>query len=82
MNFKQAIRIGRSIDGIFRLPCVASVRKDLFGTSFFELYGHCMLDRKNAIAREGDWLCEDKGRKWVVLNNEQYNKIRYEQMDK
>lgn len=75
MKFKQAIHIGRNIEGIFRLPCIAAIRKDIFGAAFYDLYGFIMHDRKNAVAREGDWLCEDSAGKWYLLTNEMYEQI-------
>ena len=75
-NFKQTIRIGRGIEGIFRLPCVAAVRKDIFGAAFFDLYGFIMHDGKNAVARQGDWICEDYKGKWWLLTNEEYEQLK------
>ena len=75
MKFKQAIRIGQSIEGIFRLPCIAAIRKDIFGAAFYDLYGFIMHDGKSVVAREGDWLCEDYKGKWYLLTNEMYEQI-------
>ena len=76
MNFKQAIRIGRGIEGVFRLPCVAAIRKDIFGAAFFDLYGFIMHDGKSVSAREGDWLCETYNGKWKWLTNEEYEQFK------
>lgn len=76
MKFKQAIHISSQIEGVFRLPCVAAIRKDIFGAAFFDLYGHMMHDKKNAVAREGDWLCELRNGKWIVMNNKEYEENR------
>ena len=75
-DFKQEIRIGKSIEGIFRLPCVAAVRKDIFGAAYFDTYGFVMHDGKGVSAREGDWLCEDHSGKWWWLTNEIYEQLK------
>jgi hypothetical protein len=72
MEFKQSIRIGKGINDVFGLQCVAAVRKDLFGGVFYDLFGYMMHDGNNVTAREGDWLCEDYYGKWHLLTNEQY----------
>ena len=77
-GFKQAIRIGRNIEGIFNLPCVWTIRKDVFGVAFFELYGFLMQDGKSRIAREGDWLCEDYKGRWTLFTNEDYEQLNNE----
>lgn len=76
MEFKQCIQIGRSIGDIFRLPCVAAIRKDIFGTAFYELYGFIMEDGRNVVAREGNWLCELRNGKWKLMTNEEYKLFR------
>ena len=76
MNFKQAIQIGSNITDIFRLPCVWAVRKDVFGAVFYDLYGFVMHDGNSAIAREGNWLCEDDEGKWHLLSNEEYEQFK------
>ena len=75
MEFKQAIRIGHGIEGIFKLPCIAAIRKDIFGAPFFDTYGFLMYDRKGVSAREGDWLCEDYYGDWHLLTNEEYKSL-------
>ena len=75
MNFKQSIRIGRHIENVFRLPCVAAVRKDIFGAAFYDLYGFVMHDNKGAVAREGNWICEDDSGRWHLLTNEEYEQL-------
>lgn len=76
MKFKQCIQIGKTIDGIFQLPCVAAIRKDIFGVAFFDLYGFIMNDGKSVSAREGDWLCEDYNNKWWWLTNVEYEQLK------
>ena len=75
MKFKQCIQIGRTIEGIFRLPCIASIRKDIFGAAFFDTYGFVMHDGKSVSAREGDWLCVDYNNRWHLLTNEEYKSL-------
>lgn len=75
MGFKQAIRIGHGIEGIFKLPCIAAIRKDIFGAAFFDTYGFIMHDGKSVSAREGDWLCEDDDNRWHLLTNEEYKSL-------
>lgn len=75
MEFRQAIRIGHSIEGIFKLPCIAAIRKDIFGEAFYELYGFLMHDNNGAVAREGDWVCEDYDGKWHLITNEEYESL-------
>ena len=76
MNFKQAIKIGRGIEDVFRLPCVAAIRKDIFGAAFYDLYGFIMHDGRSVSAREGDWICEDNEGKWHLLTNEEYEQLK------
>lgn len=76
MKFKQCIQIGRTIEGIFKLPCIAAIRKDLFGATFFDTYGFIMHDGKSVSAREGDWLCELENNRWIVMNNKEYEERR------
>ena len=75
MRFKQTIQISKTIEGIFKLPCIAAVRKDIFGAPFFDTYGFLMYDGNNGSAREGDWLCEDYDNKWHLLSNEEYKEL-------
>jgi hypothetical protein len=77
-SFKQSIRIGKNIEGIFKLPCVAAIRKDIFGAAFFELYGYMMQDKKSAVAREGDWLCENYKGHWTLFTNDEYINLNNE----
>ena len=72
IEFVTAIQIGKNITDIFRLPCIAAIRKDIFGAVFYELYGFLMSDGRNAVAREGNWLCEDEKHRWHLLTNEEY----------
>lgn len=68
MGFVRSIHIeGKSIDDVFRLPCVSGVRKDIFGAVFFDLYGFIMHDGESVSAVKGDWLCEDSEGKWSVV---------------
>lgn len=76
LKFKQSIQIGKSLEGIFRLPCVAAVRKDIFGAAFYDTYGFVMADGKSISAREGDWLCEDYKGHWHWFTNEDYVKLK------
>ena len=78
MEFKQCIQIGRTIEGIFRLPCIASIRKDIFGAAFFDTYGFIMHDGKSVSAREGDWLCESDSGRWYWFTNEEFMRLREE----
>lgn len=75
MRFKQCIQISRTIEGIFKLPCIAAVRKDIFGAPFFDTYGFIMYDGKSVSARDGDWLCEDYDNRWHLLTNEEYKSL-------
>lgn len=72
IEFVTAIQIGKNITDIFRLPCIAAIRKDIFGAVFYELYGFLMSDGRNAVAREGNWLCENYNSKWKLMTNEEY----------
>ncbi|SEA81148.1 hypothetical protein SAMN04487851_114121 [Prevotella sp. tc2-28] len=76
IRFKQCIQISKSIEGIFRLPCVAAIRKDIFGAAFYDTYGFIMDDGKSVSAREGDWLCEGYNNKWWWFTNEQYEQLK------
>lgn len=75
MRFKQTIQISKTIEGIFKLPCIAAIRKDIFGAPFFDTYGFLMYDGNSGSAREGDWLCEDYDNKWHLLSNEEYKEL-------
>lgn len=77
-GYRQAIQIGKNIEGIFKLPCVWTIRKDIFGAAFYELYGFLMQDGKSAVAREGDWLCEDYKGRWTLFTNDEYNNLNNE----
>lgn len=77
-KFKQAIHIGRSTEGIFRLPCIVAARKDIFGATFYECYGFIMHDGKSVSAREGDWLCESDSGRWYWFTNEEFMRLREE----
>lgn len=79
MKFKQCIQIGRSVEGIFRLPCVVAIRKDIFGAAFFDTYGFIMDDGKSVSAREGDWLCENYNGHWKWFTNEEYKLFKENQ---
>ena len=76
MMFKQAIRISKGMRSIFNLPCVAAIRKGIFGEAFFDLYGFIMHNGKNAVAKEGDWLCENYNERWHLLTNEEYEQLK------
>ena len=76
MRFKQTIQISKTIEGIFKLPCIAAIRKDIFGAVFFDTYGFLMYDGNSGSAREGDWLCELRNGKWIVMNNKEYEENR------
>lgn len=72
-KFKQAIHLeGRCIDDVFKLPCVAGIRKNVFGAIIYDLYGFVMADDSYKAPVTGDWLCEDGKGKWHVMSNEEY----------
>lgn len=74
-EYKQAIHVeGRNIEDIFRLPCVAAIRKNVFGAAVYDLYGFIMADDSRREATTGDWLCESKEGKWCVMTNEEYER--------
>lgn len=60
-KYKQEITIGRNIDGIFNLPCVAHCSKSSLGGHWF--YVMC---QNGVVAEIGDKLCEDYNGKWWV----------------
>ena len=66
MEYRQTIRIeGRSIDDIFKLPCVYSCHKEADGRLCYILYD--WDDKGQYIkAHVGDTLCEDYEGKWIV----------------
>ena len=71
MNYKQKIQItGKSIDDIFKLPCVCSVHKTVFGGIVFDLYGFVMVDGSSTTATSGEWLCELENGMWRVETND------------
>lgn len=59
-SYKQVVKIEKSIDDIFKLPCVEAVVKN--GSKHY--FGvRCVNDSR---AFEGDWLCEDYIGNWHV----------------
>ena len=79
-KFKQAIRIGKDLNSIFKLRCVSSIGKVLsLCVPCFHLYPGLMWDYKEDLthkhtAHVGDWLCEDEEGHWHILSNEDYQK--------
>lgn len=66
--YKTRIHIeGRSIEDIFRLPCVCGVRKNVFGAAVYDLFGFVMADGSPTTAGGGDWLCLGYDDKWYVV---------------
>ena len=64
---KQAIRVGRNVTDMMRLPCVFSCYKQADGTLCYQLYdwGEPL---RNVTAHEGQWLCEDYDGNWTVTD--------------
>ena len=80
MRYKQAIQIGRNINGIFYLPCVYQICKNSeTNTIDIWVYLHCLSEeakksgrKYSFIAHIGDWLCEDYEGKWHLLTDKEY----------
>jgi hypothetical protein len=76
MNYRQVIEFtGRSLDDIFRLPCVKSAEKGLILTNG-EVRPTVMLlvltaERPHGTAIPGQLLCEDYDGGWHVRTREQ-----------
>ena len=72
-NYKTMIHIdGRSIDDIFRLPCVRGCKKtSIKGIFEFTFYPLDMAHPSQfQYAATGDWLCERQDGKWVILRED------------
>lgn len=70
MEFVRRIHIeGRSLDDVFRLPCVRSCEKtSVRGVMRFCFYPLMMRHPSQFMfAETGDWLCEDSEGKWSVV---------------
>lgn len=66
-KYKRRIHIdGRNIEGVFRLPCVSGIHKNIFGAIVFDLYSFVMADGSDITAGDGDCLCELYDDRWVV----------------
>ena len=69
-GYRQMIHIeGKSIDDIFRLPCVRCICKTIFGSIVYDLYKFIVAEGSETTAGDGDWLCELYDGKWVVEKN-------------
>ena len=80
MKIKRAYLIPDQITmGIFKLPCVVGVRK-IENKPVFELaYGVHDIDGEDVYyVPSGQWLCELNCGDWVVLDDEDYRKIKEE----
>ena len=64
---KQAIRVGRNVTDMMRLPCIFSCYKQADGKLCYQLYdwGEPL---RNVTAHEGQWLCEDYDGNWTVTD--------------
>jgi hypothetical protein len=63
---KQAIRVGRNVTDMMRLPCVFSCHKQADGTLCYRLL--VSLKSRYVTAHEGQWLCEDYNGHWTVTD--------------
>jgi hypothetical protein len=63
---KQAIRVGRNVTDMMRLPCVFSCHKQADGTLYYRLL--VSLKSRYVTAHEGQWLCEDYDGHWTVTD--------------
>jgi hypothetical protein len=61
---KQAIRVGRNVTDMMRLPCVFSCYKKADGTLCYQL----LPLQRYVTAHEGQWLCEDYDGNWTVTD--------------
>jgi hypothetical protein len=61
---KQAIRVGRNVTDMMRLPCVFSCYKRADGTFLYRL----LPLQRYVTAHEGQWLCEDYNGNWTVTD--------------
>lgn len=55
-RYRQAIRIGRNVTDIMRLPCVTACVK-LNDTQGYEWLEYIISGDDGQRAEEGDWLC-------------------------
>lgn len=74
MAYKQIIKIeGKSIDDIFKLPCIHGVFKDENGRPIYRLTLNTVSDR--GIAVVGEYLCEDNNGKWHLKHRQNENNL-------
>lgn len=93
MRIKRAYKIPDQITmGIFRLPCVMSVRKEgedsfVYSLKPFEdgMDTYFVIDHdydQATQAHPGQWLCELQCGDWVVLDDDEYKKVSEETLNK
>ena len=69
-RYKQMIHIeGKSIEDIFRLPCVRGAYKNIFGVLVYDFYGFVMGEGSPTTAGVGDWVCEQEDGRWYIEND-------------
>ena len=89
MKIKRAYLIPDQITmGIFRLPCVCGIRKDRehgfayvlrpfdIGMDTYFVIDHYY--KQATYAHPGQWLCELNCGDWVVLDDDDFSKIKEE----
>ena len=73
MNIHKAIHfVGETVEDIFRLPCVTSIRKGWPNAIFVTVLCY---DGEKRVVRKGDWIVESN-RGWNVLTNQEYKALR------
>ncbi len=76
--FVKAVHVDRHIEGIFKLPCVCSVRKCHSGieyTLFCDTVSGLSGIEEPVVAHVGDWLCEDCFGHWHLLSDDEYKEL-------
>lgn len=69
-KFKQSIQIDDHLTEIFRLPCVAAIKKINNSTFAVELrYVKDEYDNLRQLAFRGEWLHEDHDGNWFVTSD-------------
>ena len=76
LEFIQSVKIGGNITDIMKLDCVRLCKKVVTrnGVFFsFKLYPLSMANPNPVLeAMTGDWLCQLKSGKWIIMSDYQY----------
>lgn len=69
----RAIQIGNNVTDMMKLPCIFSCHKEQDGRLCYLLYDWDEHGNYKE-AHKGDWLCEEEGGGWSVLDDKTYKK--------